>query len=422
MATDSDFDCFIGETNGAVKYYENTGNSSSASFTERTSSDNPLNIDVGNQSAPTLIDIDNDNDNDCFIGDVDGNISYYENTGSVSSASFTERTSSDNPLNIDVGTNATPTFIDIDNDGDFDCFIGNADGYIKYYENTGSVSSASFTERTSSDNPLNIDVGTNATPTFIDIDNDGDFDCFIGNANGYIKYYENTGSVSSASFTERTSSDNPLNIDVGTNAAPTFIDIDNDGDFDCFIGEGNGTIKYYENTGNISSASFTERTSSDNPLNIDIGNMSNLTFADIDNSSDWVTSYAVIGDLGSSYKTDVEAIWSVSGTSESDASNGLTMTVSSALTTGNFAVFGNNNTSDATTADLGSVASTIRTARIWQVDESGTVAATMKIDISDATGLQVERVLLLTLGSCTVQVLQVLLVQPPLDLVSLEML
>ena len=62
------------------------------------------------------------------------------------------------------------------------------------------------------------------------------------------------------------------------------------------------------------------------------------------NNSDWVTSYAVIGDLGSSYKTDVEAIWSVSGTSESDASNGLTMTVGSALSTGNFAVFGNNNT------------------------------------------------------------------------------
>ena len=54
------------------------------------------------------------------------------------------------------------------------------------------------------------------------------------------------------------------------------------------------------------------------------------------------------------------------------------MTVGSALSTGNFAVFGNNNTSDATTADLGSVASTIRTARIWQVDESGTVVSYYK--------------------------------------------
>mgnify|MGYP001244939945 CR=1 FL=1 len=103
------------------------------------------------------------------------------------------------------------------------------------------------------------------------------------------------------------------------------------------------------------------------------------------NSPSYTTSYAPIGDLNSSYETDVEAIWKVSGTSASDASDGLTMTVSSALSTGNFAVFGNNNTSGISTSDLGSVGSTDRTGRIWQVDESGTVAGTITIDISDAT-------------------------------------
>ena len=81
----------------------------------------------------------------------------------------------------------------------------------------------------------------------------------------------------------------------------------------------------------------------------------------------------------------MEAIWKVSGTSASDASDGLTMTVGSALSTGNFAVFGNNNTSGTSTSDLGSVGSSIRTGRIWQVDESGTVVGTVTIDISDAT-------------------------------------
>ena len=103
------------------------------------------------------------------------------------------------------------------------------------------------------------------------------------------------------------------------------------------------------------------------------------------NSASYTTSYAPIGDLNSSYKTSVEAIWKVSGTSASDASDGLTMTVGSALSTGNFAVFGNNNTSGISTSDLGSVGSTDRTGRIWQVDESGTVAGTITIDISDAT-------------------------------------
>ena len=118
----------------------------------------------------------------------------------------------------------------------------------------------------------------------------------------------------------------------------------------------------------------------DNSSNSNTGTLTNM------DNSDWVTSYAVIGDLGSSYKTDVEGIWKVSGTNESDASTGLTMTVGSALSTGNFAVFGNNNTNATSTSDLGSVASTVRTGRIWQVDESGTVSATIKIDMSDATG------------------------------------
>ena len=139
-------------------------------------------------------------------------------------------------------------------------------------------------------------------------------------------------------------------------------------------GNESGLVAYYK----MSNGTGTSLT--DNSSNSNTGTLTNM------DNSDWVTSYAVIGDLGSSYKTDVEGIWSVSGTSESDASNGLTMTVGSALSTGNFAVFGNNNTNASSTADLGSVGSTLRTGRIWQVDESGTVAATIKIDISDATG------------------------------------
>ena len=138
--------------------------------------------------------------------------------------------------------------------------------------------------------------------------------------------------------------------------------------------DASGLVAYYKMS-NGTGISLT-----DNSTNSNTGTLTNM------DNSDWVTSYAPIGGLGSSYKTDVEGIWSVSGTSESDASNGLTMTVGSALTAGNFAVFGNNNTNATSTSDLGSVASTVRTGRIWQVDESGTVSATIKIDMSDATG------------------------------------
>ena len=99
----------------------------------------------------------------------------------------------------------------------------------------------------------------------------------------------------------------------------------------------------------------------------------------------WGTTYVPLGNLNSSYQTDMEGLWEATGTSASQASNGLTMTVSSTLSEENFAVFGNNNTSNTSTSDLPS-GTAIRSARIWQVDKSGTVSASVIIDISDATG------------------------------------
>ena len=99
----------------------------------------------------------------------------------------------------------------------------------------------------------------------------------------------------------------------------------------------------------------------------------------------WGTTYVPLGDLNSSYQTDMEGLWEATGTSASQASSGLTMTVSQTLSEENFAVFGNNNTSSTSTSDIPS-GTAIRSARIWQVDKSGTVSASVIIDISEATG------------------------------------
>ena len=103
------------------------------------------------------------------------------------------------------------------------------------------------------------------------------------------------------------------------------------------------------------------------------------------NGATWVTSTVPMIDLTSGYTTDIEAIWRSTGTSASGASDGITMQAGTQLTTGNFAVFGNNNTSGTSASDLpGGVSE--RSGRIWQVEESGTVLASVTIDISDATG------------------------------------
>ena len=97
------------------------------------------------------------------------------------------------------------------------------------------------------------------------------------------------------------------------------------------------------------------------------------------------TSNVPVVDLISSYQTDVEGIWTSSGTSDSEASDGLSMSVGSALAEANFVVFGNNNDDTGTTSSSLSGISK-RSKREWNFDEKGTVTADIKIDISDATG------------------------------------
>jgi carbonic anhydrase len=288
---DGDLDAFIGESDGNINYFQNTGSVTSPAFTEQTGSLNPFNgVAVGYYSAPSFADLDGDGDLDAFIGEDDGMIQYFQNTGSATSPAFTQRTDSLNPFDgVDFGYTSTPSFADLDGDGDLDAFIGEKDGSINYFQNTGSATSPALIQHPGSLNPFNgVDVGYYSTPSFADLDGDGDLDLVCGESNGKIYYYQNTGSATSPAFTQRTGSLNPFDgVDVGGFSAPSFADLDADGDLDAFIGEDNGTIRYIENTRRPNPARFIERTGSDNPLNsVSIGNFCRPSFADIDTDGD----------------------------------------------------------------------------------------------------------------------------------------
>ncbi len=95
---------------------------------------------------------------------------------------FTEVTGTDNPFDgVDVGDYSAPSFADLDGDGDLDAFIGAGDGWIYYYRNEGTAANPAFTNVTGSGNPFNgVGVGSNSAPSFADLDGDGDLDAFIG--------------------------------------------------------------------------------------------------------------------------------------------------------------------------------------------------------------------------------------------------
>ena len=76
-----------------------------------------------------------------------------------------------------------------------------------------------------------------------------------------------------------------------------------------------------------------------------------------------------------------------SGTSDSDISGGLSMSVSSELAEANFLVYGNNGTQSSSSTSILGLAKL--SDRVWQFDETGTVSADIKIDISLATNASV---------------------------------
>ena len=135
-------------------------------------------------------------------------------------------------------------------------------------------------------------------------------------------------------------------------------------------GNENGLIAYYKMTEGSGT------TVTDNSSNSNNGTISGAS---------WVTSNAPIGNLFTSYQTDIEGLWEHSGTSDSEASDGLSMSVGSALAEADFVIFGNNNDDTGTTSSSLSGISK-RSKREWNFDEKGTVTADIKIDISDATG------------------------------------
>ncbi|MES2944659.1 MAG: VCBS repeat-containing protein, partial [Pseudomonadota bacterium] len=245
---DGDLDAVIGKfdanVTGNTLVSLNTGTASSPAFAAATVNPYGLGFD-GGMSSPSFADIDGDGDLDAFIGHVYGNTLVYLNTGTASSPAFAAAMT--NPYGLkDVGVNAVPNFADIDGDGDLDAFIGEGYGNTLVYLNTGTATNPAFGKAVVNRYGLG-DVGDYANPSLVDIDSDGDLDALIGNGFGNTLLYLNTGTASKPAFAAPTT--NPYGLaDVGGFASPSFVDIDGDGDLDALVGNAEGNTVVFINT------------------------------------------------------------------------------------------------------------------------------------------------------------------------------
>jgi hypothetical protein len=240
---DGDMDMMAGSDTGNFRYYENIGNASSPNFASYQQ--NPFGLTFfSSDSSVSFADLDGDGDQDMFSGSESGNYRYYQNIGGASSPAFASFVQ--NPFQISMFSSySTPVFVDLDNDNDFDIMAGSDTGNFRYYENVGSSSSPQFASF--QQNPFSLQFfSQNSTPSFVDLDEDGDMDMFSGSDAGNFRYYENIGNSSSPSFASFVT--NPFSITYfPSHSSPTFVDIDNDGDSDLFSGSDFGNYRFYEN-------------------------------------------------------------------------------------------------------------------------------------------------------------------------------
>jgi large repetitive protein len=268
---------------GNTLFFNNTGTNSNPAFAPAVA--NPFgfpNYNVVNFNTLTFVDIDGNGTLDAFGGNIYGNTLFFRNTGTNSNPAFAAPTT--NPFGITyLGGNTSisdSTFVDINGDGTLDAFIGTTGGDTLFFKNTGTNSNPAFAAPAT--NPFGISkVMLDSSPTFVDIDGDGDLDGFIGDGDGKTRFFRNTGTTNAPAFVPTfTPVTNPFGlIDVGENSHPTFVDIDGNGTLDAFVGSRYTGVVFLKNTGVNGALSFAPPVTE--PFGFSSSGSLNPTFVDI---------------------------------------------------------------------------------------------------------------------------------------------
>lgn len=224
--------------------------------------------------AAFYVDVDQDGLRDLLVSpnaDVGGEdkevVWWYKNVGTTDQVRF-EFQQDDFLVEhmLDFGSGAHPVFVDYNADDLLDLVVGNFSQFEVFgqrnsqlflYENTGSRQQPAYT--LVDDDYLQLNQFSQSAyafaPTFGDMDGDGDLDAIIGEQFGRLFYAENTAGAGNPMVFQTPVIDY-MGIQIGQSSKPQIIDLNRDGLPDLLVGERNGNINYFENKGSSTAASF----------------------------------------------------------------------------------------------------------------------------------------------------------------------
>lgn len=246
----------VGNSSGQIRRFLNIGTAASPSWQDGGLLQTPggSTVDVGSYANPILFDLVTDGPVHLMVGDSDGRLDIVtEQTGG-----WAQTLSGYNAF--DVGTYSSPALADLDSDADLDLLIGNSSGQLYLRSNLGTATSVAWflAERLVDPTGAVIDIGSRAAPTLVDLDDDGDLDIVVGNSSGRLFLVRNDGDAATPSWAAgaQINYGNGSVIDVGSYAAPVAGDFDSDGDMDLLVGNSGGLVRYLRNDGDSSAPSW----------------------------------------------------------------------------------------------------------------------------------------------------------------------